>query len=304
MVDLANGRLRDTRRFSPGLFNKYQFVNIHVVRNEGAPASTAISQSGPDQREGLVLPLHQQRTERTNLQRIVTGSRFGPPTANMEQSAIVGLWRTARHHPANSVFRAADGVRLITNGWAGWLRYGFDGRQSIFLFLIPGDFIVPGLFEPGCCDLVALTPLRTVDASGLCDGLGGSTPQTAALIGESGRYYRRLLIDHLTRLTTGCTSRSVAHLLSEFHARSVRAGTFQDNRFSLPIGQRVIGRSIGRSTVQVHKVMNKFQKDGLLTVGYDWVEMHQPDELKALAGLTHGDASLYSTSRGRSFMRE
>ena len=209
------------------------------------------------------------------------------PLADLEQAAILGLWRSACHHPANSVIEAAGGVRLITNGWAGWLRYSDDGRRLIFLFLMPGDFIVPGLFEPGCCDLVSLTPMRTVDASDLHGDAKASTPQSAALIAKSGRFYRLLLIDHLTRLTNGCTKRSVAHLLSEFHVRSMRAGTGDESRFNLPIGQRVLARALGRSTVQVNKVINQFQVSGVLKIGYDFVEVHQPAALQALAGLSH-----------------
>lgn len=227
------------------------------------------------------MQVHQQRAERQNLQRIATGSRF----SEAEQAAIVGLWRSARHYPANSVIDAAGGVRLITSGWAGWLRYAHDGRRLIFLFLMPGDFIVPALFEPGCCDLVSLSPMRTVDAYPLHGEASDS--KTAAIIADSGRYYRLLLIDHLTRLTSGCTTRSMANLLTEFHARSINAGMCDNGRFSLPIGQRVIGRALGRSTVQINKIINQFQVNGLIKVGYDWVEMLLPERLQAMAGLAH-----------------
>ena len=236
---------------------------------------------------GGSLQLHQKRAERGNLERLAAGSRFGMPMAHPEQAAILGLWRSACHHPANSQITAAGGVRLITHGWAGWLRYADDGGRLIFLFLMPGDFIVPGLFEPGCCDLVSLTPMRTVDASVLHGDDKTDTPRSATLIADSGRYYRLLLIDHLTRLTNGCTTRSVAHLLAEFHSRSMRAGTGNETRFSLPIGQRILARALGRSTVQVNKVINQLQVRGILKVGFDWVEVHDPAALKALAGLTH-----------------
>ena len=229
------------------------------------------------------MQIHQQRAERQNLQRLVAAPRFKGKIGE----AVIGLWRSTQHYPANKVIDATDGVRLITHGWAGWLRYAEDGRRLIFLFLMPGDFIVPGLFEPGCCDLVSLSPMRTVDASTLHGDAQESTPHTASIIADSGRYYRLLLIDHLTRLISGCTTRSLASLLIEFHARSIRAGACEDGRFSLPIGQRVIGRALGRSTVQINKVINQFQVTGLIKVGYDWVDIIEPAALQALAGLTH-----------------
>ena len=150
---------------------------------------------------------------------------------------------------------------------------------------MPGDFIIPALFEPGCCEVVSLTPLRTVDASPLMEP--AATPVSAAKIASSGRAYRLLLVDHLTRLTIGCTTRSVAHLLYEFHIRSLRAGASVNGRFTLPIGQRVIARSLGRSSVQIHKIINRFQADGMLKIGFNWVDILQPEALRDTAGLTH-----------------
>ncbi len=233
------------------------------------------------------LQIHQQRAERGSLERFVQAIEDGPADVD-EQSTILGLWRSARHDASNTVLRAADGVRLITSGWVGWMRYTDDGKRLIFLFLFPGDFIVPSLFEPECCDVVSLTPLRTIDASSLMQLGLTTTPKSAAMIARSGLKYRLLLIDHLTRLTNGSTTQGVAHLLNEFHDRMHRAGSCENGRYSLPIGQRVIARSLGRSTVQINKIINKFQVDGLLKIGFDWVEVLQPDALRKAAGITHG----------------
>ena len=46
---------------------------------------------------------------------MVSGSRFEVPLADFEEAALLGLWRSARHWPANSVIDATDGVRLITS---------------------------------------------------------------------------------------------------------------------------------------------------------------------------------------------
>jgi CRP-like cAMP-binding protein len=248
-----------------------------------APSPVVLTAPGLTRRS---LQIHQQRGERGNLERFVRSIQDGPPDGP-ELATILGLWRTTRHDPANAVLSAADGVRLITSGWAGWLRYANDGKRLIFLFLMPGDFIVPSLFEPGCCEVASLTPLRTVDASTLTGESSSLTPKSAAMIARSGRDYRLLLVDHLTRLTIGCTARSVAHLLNEFHERSVRAGWCENGRFSLPIGQRVLARSLGRSTVQINKIINQFQADGLIKVGYDWVDVLKPEALREAAGVTH-----------------
>lgn len=233
------------------------------------------------------LQLHQQRAERVNLERVVGSLKGGPPDA-AERAAVLGLWRSARHDAANTTLSAEDGVRLITGGWAGWLRYADDGQRLIFLFLLPGDFIVPSLFEPGCCEVVSLTGLRTVDASPLTQA-SGEAPKCAAMIARCGRDYRLLLVDHLTRLTGGCTTRSVAHLLNEFYERSLRSGWSENGRFGLPIGQRVLARALGRSPVQINKIINQFQADGLVRIGYNWVDVLQPEALRKAAGVTHSN---------------
>ena len=192
------------------------------------------------------MQIHQQRADRPNLERLVAKAQFAGPVADTEVATIRGLWRSMRHDSSNKVLSATDGPRLITSGWAGWLRYGEAGRRQIFLFMMPGDFIVPGLFELEACDLVSLTPLRTVDATPLVDADATITSRTGALIADSCRYYRILLLDHLTRLTLGCTTSAVAHLLTEFHTRSLRSGGCTDGRFSLPIGQRVLAFSRSR----------------------------------------------------------
>lgn len=233
------------------------------------------------------MQIHEQRAERTNLERLLARAPYLAALGQSEEVAIRSLWRSAEHVAANSTVAPRDGVHLITKGWAAWMRHSDDRRRQIFLFLMPGDFIVPGLFQPEGCDLVSLTPMRTVDATPLVDGGAVLTPRTRVLVSGSGRYYRMLLLDHLTRLTIGCTKRSLAHLLTEFHARSLRAGACADGRFSFPIGQRVLASALGRSTVQVNKIINQFQADGLLAVGYDWLKLCDPDGMRAVAGMAN-----------------
>ena len=105
------------------------------------------------------------------------------------------------------------------------------------------------------------------------------------MIERSGGRYRHLLLDHLTRLMVGSTTSSVALLLTEFHERSLRSGACDAGKFSLPIGQRILAAALGRSTVQVNKVLSKFQADGLIRVGYDWLEVIDEDALRNLSGM-------------------
>ncbi|GAC1577272.1 MAG: hypothetical protein NVS3B5_09320 [Sphingomicrobium sp.] len=230
------------------------------------------------------MQIHQQRAELINLQRLVDGAIYEAPMTRAEEALVLGLWRSACHYAAGSKIESSRGVQLITSGWAAWMRYGADGRRLIFLFLIPGDFIVPELFGIEGCDLVALMAIRTVDAGSLTDEETGA-PQSSAIIARSGRNYQLLLLDHLTRLTMGSTTSSLANLLSEFHQRSIRSGASVGGRFSFPIGQRVLACALGRSAVQINKVMSHFQAKKLIRVGYDWIDMLEPEKLASYTGL-------------------
>lgn len=236
------------------------------------------------------MQIYQQRAERVNLERLVSRVGFSTPLDRSEHLEILKLWRTAERTPANSVLDCAGSIQLITSGWAGWMRQTPRNKPLIFLFLMPGDFIIPGLADAGCCELISLNPMRCVDATPLLNNGSALTPRTGSMIADSGRYYRLLLIDHMTRLAIGCTTQAVAHLLNEFYLRSQRSGACLDGRFSLPIGQRVLGRALGRSSVQINKVIRQLQVDGVLRIGYDWVEVLKPAELEARAGFAHNIA--------------
>ena len=71
----------------------------------------------------------------------------------------------------------------------------------------------------------------------------------------------------------------------------MRSGACVDGRFSLPIGQRMLAAALGRSAVQVNKVISRFQADGLIRVGYDWLEVIDLDALRAISGISGKDAT-------------
>ena len=230
--------------------------------------------------------IHHLRSERANLERLVAGGLFGDALSPREEAAIASLWRSTQHHCSNRPIEARGGPLLVTSGWAGWLRRLADGRRLVYLFIMPGDFIIPGLSDVPNCELISLTPLRTVDALPLLQPDATANPQSMAVIRDSEPRYRRLLLDHLTRLMMGSTTKGVASLLTEFHERSLRSGACVDGRFSFPIGQRMIAAALGRSTVQISKVISQFQSVGIIKVGYDWLEITDPERLRFLSGLT------------------
>ena len=235
------------------------------------------------------MEIREQRHEGVNLERLV--SRLGGALAVdlAELATVRSLWRTAQHHRARSFVSANAGVRLITSGWAGWIRELGDGKRPIFLFLLPGDFIIPGIPEEEIgCHVVCLTPLRTVDAVPLlARGNDGApvAPRSAALIARTGRDYRLLLLDQLTRLASGNSTSRIAHLLLELHMRMEAAGCCEEGRFDLPIGQRVIGQALGRSAVQINRCFAELRADSMMRFGTNWVQLMNVERLERLGGL-------------------
>jgi hypothetical protein len=39
--------------------------------------------------------------------------------------------------------------------------------------------------------------------------------------------------------------------------------------------------------VQINKIIRQLHDQGLLDVGYDWIELRDPEKLRAMAGLSH-----------------
>ena len=220
-----------------------------------------------------------QRQERANLSHFIARLALDD-AAEHEIAAIHSIWRSAEtHRMGASIPRVPGGVRVITNGWVGWARTLAGGRRVIFLFLTPGDLIPPGIGQVGNCDLACLTSVRTMDAQPILDY---AAPKATAAILGCGLAHRMRLVDHMTRLTIGCTESSLAHLLLELHDR---LRTSDGERFSLPIGQRVIAQSLGRSTVQINKSFRGLRDRGLIEYDHNWAQVLNRSEMQALGGL-------------------
>jgi CRP-like cAMP-binding protein len=226
--------------------------------------------------------VREQRLQRANLECVLHRLKLHCPAGRAEAATIRGLWRTAQQHSANAVL-LLSGARIITSGWAAWCRTTQDGRRVIFLLLMPGDIITPSIGAGGAGgDLVALTRLCSVDASGP-DLSGDAAPVARAWIAGADAEYRARLLDHLAWLNEGSALRNLARLLLELSERAHAAGRRADGRFDLPIGQRVLAQALGLSAVQVNKVMQQLREANLLTSERGWLRIDDEDALRTLA---------------------
>lgn len=99
------------------------------------------------------------------------------PMSPQDMALIEQLAGLTPHRPGAELVVEGKGVptpRLVVNGWAARIRTLPDGRRQILGFVLPGDGI--GLCHRGrplaLTTLVAITPMRTLDASPLGRGAG------------------------------------------------------------------------------------------------------------------------------------
>jgi len=215
------------------------------------------------------MDLREQRRERSNLDCLIERLELEPTRDAAEIGTIRSLWRTGAQHRFNTEIATWPTPRLITSGWAAWCRRTDAGRKVIFLFLMPGDVITPAIASGvDGYGVVALTPLRTVDAGELLRGDTGGTclaPHARAMIESADGDYRTYLLDHLTWLGDGGGTRNLARLLLELHARLNATGRCIDDRMEIPVGQRILAQALALSAVQVNKILGQLRARSILS---------------------------------------
>lgn len=156
---------------------------------------------------------------------------------------------------------------FLLSGWAARLRSLADGRRQIIGFVLPGDGVRlarrPHPLAAGT--VVALTPVKVVDASAPARALRADTPASlmdalhlAACLEE------RNLIDQVLRLGRLTAYERLCHLLLEFHTRLRLAGLVQRDRFPLPLTQETLADASGLSNVHVNRVLQELRRDRLI----------------------------------------
>lgn len=233
------------------------------------------------------MDLREQRLERGNLDCLIERLNLQPGSDAAEIGTIRSLWRTGVQHRANSIIATGTVPRLITSGWAAWCRRVDGDRKVIFLFLLPGDVIMPAIApDGGDYGVAALTRLRTVDASDLVradPGGGWLAPRAKALIGDAESDYRMYLLDHLSWLADGGGTRNLARLLLELHGRITATGRCDDDRIEIPVGQRILAQALALSAVQVNKILGHLRAGAVLSSVRGSIRIDDMAALRAVA---------------------
>ncbi len=156
--------------------------------------------------------------------------------------------------------------RMIASGWAAGGKLLPDGRRQIIRLLLPSDVVGgPGLKDEGLV-IMALTELKTVDATPLHRALEARPPAHAALQeawGLAQRAAQRRLVQHALRLGRYSAYERMADFLLEFYHQQRRTGMLDHAAIYLPT-QEVLADLLGLSIVHVNRTLQQMRRDRLL----------------------------------------
>lgn len=184
----------------------------------------------------------------------------------------------ARRHDIISEGDVPETVHIILNGWAARYNILRDGTRRITAFLIPGDFCDIHTTALAAMDhsIMAITDCEVAHvASEKIDEITRSFPGLTRALWRSTLIDEAILRQWLVHAGRRDAAQTIAHLLSELHARMQLVGQVQDGRLSLPLTQDEIGDATGISAVHVNRTVRSLREQGLLTVSKS--ELHVPD---------------------------
>ena len=177
--------------------------------------------------------------------------------------------------------------RFIVQGWAARVRWLADGRRQIFGFLLPGDAIGVCLRPSRVAStVVALTPLRSVDASAVQYAVTGDDERWGGLKDaihlRTGLDEMRLL-NQILRLGRQTAYERTCHLLLELRERLAGVGIGEGSSFPLPLTQEVLADATGLSVVHVNRILKQLRSERLIDQQAGQLRLLQPDAMESIA---------------------
>jgi CRP/FNR family transcriptional regulator, cyclic AMP receptor protein len=182
----------------------------------------------------------------------------------------------SQSEPGNEMYRIVSGsVRMSV------LRH--DGREALYLVLEPGDCF-------GICSLIDGAPRSyTTRAHGdvelqvlrrdACERLRSQHASFGEGLIRLMSRHMRLLSEYFVSSTLDEISCRVAQRLLKAQKPSVISG--HGIRLTVRLSQSEIAHMVGASRQAVNKVLQRFQDDGLISIEYGSVQVHDVDRLQS-----------------------
>ncbi len=177
-----------------------------------------------------------------------------------------------------------DCLHLLRSGWMAQFRTLTDGRRHVLRFLMPGDLVgVTSQFSGAApAPAVALTDARvaTVPVAELIDPASAVALRQFCIVLAMENVQA-----HETLLSLGCLNaeeRLAALLLSLFE-RAWARDLVSDRGLRLPLTQQDIADALGISPVHTNRMVMKLQRDGLIRLKAEWLQILDGSGLEAVA---------------------
>lgn len=183
---------------------------------------------------------------------------------------------------------ARPGLFTLFSGWAAEYRALGSGERQLVAILLPGDLIGLDTVMAGPSEstIIAVTPVMLcsfvptrVDEMFRHESFMRSITR-AAVAG------RRRLVDSLTALGAGRTSRALAHFVVTLHDRLQIRGLMHDGGFKTPLGKRHLAEACGVTGVHLHRVMQFLQAERVMSFAAGQFSIYDMERLRRMAGLS------------------
>lgn len=175
---------------------------------------------------------------------------------------------------------------ILASGWVCFYKILSDGTRQIIDFQIPGDFLGlrSVLFRASDHNI---EPVTKVEASEVLvrDLLEtfNETPRLATAVLWAASRDEAMVVEHLVSIGRRDAKERTAHFLLELGARLKLVGLGSTSGYACPLSQYLLADTLGLSAVHVNRVLRELREDGLVTFQHGQVEIHDLDELVALA---------------------
>jgi CRP-like cAMP-binding protein len=219
-------------------------------------------------------------------------SRLMPLSAR-EVGALVALCAREERFRAGSDIaikgRAPRPGFVVTHGMAWRYRLLSGGRRQILTVLIPGDFfdLYGFLLEAMDHSVAAVGPTRiAVIERQAVTRIVAAHPRLAAALWWSALQEQAMLRERIVALGRRDASGRLAYFLCEIMWRMQAIGLCEDNGVRLPFTQTDLADALGLTPVHVNRILQRFRRDGLITLDHRRLVLRDLGRLQAIAELT------------------
>ena len=209
--------------------------------------------------------------------------------SDAEIKLLQAIPRTLRREVGQSLFvddGSSSAPYVLMDGWACYQRFSRDGKRQILDFLLPGDAVNTLSFGPQSAIMTfALTPVVLGNVSqivtqstkdpGSYPGLAHSVTMTSIL--DNMRFLKKVVI-----LVSLNGYARLVHLLLDFHHRLSEIDLVNDDCFTMPVTQDMLGDALGLSIVHLNRTLQQLRKEGYVATVKGVIKLTRLHELRAL----------------------